>query len=161
MRKMKKINGYLVVRFNDREKREYEGTGLGNYGVIDAELYTGVLDVDRGVMEYDSAETLAAQRSRLEAYAKEHGFEVVGTSSDIASGLKFDHRPGLLEFHNEAVNGDVDILLVCDLSRLGRDLDRTLQYWYLLRDLGISVHTANSGEVDLSVAAMLRKIIEQ
>lgn len=58
MRKMKKINGYLVVRFNDREKREYEGTGLGNYGVIDAELYTGILDVDRSVMEYDSAETL-------------------------------------------------------------------------------------------------------
>ena len=39
MRKMKKINGYLVVRFNDREKREYEGTALGNFGVIDAELY--------------------------------------------------------------------------------------------------------------------------
>ena len=109
----------------------------------------------------DSTELLAAQCSRLEAYAKEHGFEVVGTSSDIASGLKFDHRPGLLEFHNGAVDGDVDILLVCDLSRLGRDLDRTLQYWYLLRDLAVSVHTANSGEVDLSVAAMLRKIIEQ
>ena len=62
---------------------------------------------------------------------------------------------------NEAVDGDVDILLVCDLARLGRDLDRTLQYWYLLRDLDVSVHTANSGEVDLSVAAMLRKIIEQ
>ena len=58
MRKMKKINGYLVVRFNDREKREYECTGLGSYGVIDAELYTGVLDVDRCVMEYDGAETL-------------------------------------------------------------------------------------------------------
>lgn len=52
MRKLKKINGYLVVRFNDREKREYEGTGLGNFGVIDAELYTGILDVDRSVMEY-------------------------------------------------------------------------------------------------------------
>ena len=98
----------------------------------------------------DSAELLAAQRDGLEAYAKEHGFEVVGTSADIASGLKFDHRPGLLEFHNEAVDGDVDI-------RLGRDLDRTLQYWYLLRDLDVSVHTANSGEVDLSVAAMSRK----
>ena len=58
MKKMKKINGYLVVRFNDREKREYEGTGLGNFGVIDAELYTGILDVDRSVMEYDDAETL-------------------------------------------------------------------------------------------------------
>lgn len=41
MRKIKKINGFLVVKFNDREKREYEGTALGEYGVIDAEVYTG------------------------------------------------------------------------------------------------------------------------
>ena len=43
MRKMKKINGYLVVKFNARELREYEGTALGAYGVIDAELYTTCL----------------------------------------------------------------------------------------------------------------------
>lgn len=55
MRKMKKINGYLVVKFNARELREYEGTALGEYGVIDAELYTCNLDVDRGAMEYDNA----------------------------------------------------------------------------------------------------------
>lgn len=55
MRKMKKINDYLVVKFNARELREYEGTALGEYGVIDAELYTGILDVDRGAMEYDNA----------------------------------------------------------------------------------------------------------
>lgn len=58
MRKMKKINGYLVVKFNARELREYEGTALGEYGVIDAELYTGILDVDRGAMEYDGAESM-------------------------------------------------------------------------------------------------------
>lgn len=29
MRKMKKINGYLVVKFNARELREYEGTARG------------------------------------------------------------------------------------------------------------------------------------
>ena len=52
MRKIKKINGYLVVKFNARELREYEGTALGEYGVIDAELYTGNLDIDRGAMEY-------------------------------------------------------------------------------------------------------------
>lgn len=109
----------------------------------------------------DSAEILERQRHRLESYAKEHGFEIVGVSSDIASGLTFENRPGLLEFHTEAVDGDVDILLLCDLARLGRDLDRNLQYWYLLRDLDVSIHTANSGEVDLSVAAMLRKILEQ
>lgn len=56
MRKMKKINGYLVVRFNDRERRDYET--LGTYGVIDAELYTGHMDVDRDALEYDDAETL-------------------------------------------------------------------------------------------------------
>ena len=55
MRKMKKINGYLVVKFNARELREYEGTALGEYGALDAELYTGILDVDRGAMEYDNA----------------------------------------------------------------------------------------------------------
>ncbi|MGI6254218.1 MAG: hypothetical protein ACOYJZ_01165 [Acutalibacter sp.] len=58
MRKIKKINGYLVVKFNDRELREWEGTALGNYGVIDAELYTGQLENDRSVMEYDGAKTL-------------------------------------------------------------------------------------------------------
>ena len=57
MRKIKKINGFLVVKFNDREKREYEGTALGEYGVIDAEVYTGNLDIDRGAMEY-AAEAL-------------------------------------------------------------------------------------------------------
>ena len=56
MRKMKKINGYLIVRFNDRERREYEE--LGAFGVIDAEIYTGSIDIDRGEMEYDDAETI-------------------------------------------------------------------------------------------------------
>ena len=58
MRKIKKINGFLVVKFNAREKREYEGTALGEYGVIDAEVYTGNLDIDRGAMEYDDADAL-------------------------------------------------------------------------------------------------------
>lgn len=57
MRKIKKINGWLIVRFNDREKRLYEGL-IGSFGVIDAELYTGDLDLDRGAMEYDNAGTL-------------------------------------------------------------------------------------------------------
>jgi hypothetical protein len=67
MRKIKKINGYLVVKFNDREINEWKGTGLGNYGVIDAESYTGFLDLDRHIMEFDSAETLA------EAVKQAHG----------------------------------------------------------------------------------------
>lgn len=56
MRKMKKINGYLVVRFNDREKRG--NPELGNYGVIDAELYSGNLALDLGEMEHSDAESI-------------------------------------------------------------------------------------------------------
>ena len=48
MRKMKKINGFLIVRFNDREKRN--NPTLGSFGVIDAEQYTGdmwhIFDLD-------------------------------------------------------------------------------------------------------------------
>ena len=53
MRKMKKINGYLVVRFNDREKQGYPQ--IGSFGVIDAELYTGSIDIDLGVFEIGRA----------------------------------------------------------------------------------------------------------
>lgn len=49
MRKIKKINGFLVVKFNDREKREYEGTALGEYGVIDAEVYPRCGEIVCGV----------------------------------------------------------------------------------------------------------------
>lgn len=58
MRKMKKINGFLVVKFNSRELREWGDTGLGNFGLIDAEVYTGKLEIDRGAMEYDDIETI-------------------------------------------------------------------------------------------------------
>lgn len=55
---MKNVSGYLIVRFNARELKANEGTGLGEFGVMDPELYTGCLDVDRGAMEYDDAGTL-------------------------------------------------------------------------------------------------------
>ncbi|RKJ38134.1 recombinase family protein [Acutalibacter sp. 1XD8-33] len=107
----------------------------------------------------ESAELLTAQRSRLETYAKEQSFEIVGTSSDIASGIGFDNRTGLVEFQNEAADGNVDILLVSDLSRLGQASEATLQYWFLLRDFNVSVHTADSGKVDMSVDPIIEKIL--
>ena len=107
----------------------------------------------------DSEAILAAQRNGLEAYAKEHDFEIVGTSSDMGSGLTMD-RLGLLEFHATAEDGEVDVLLIRSLTRLGRDMDKVTKYWHLLRDLGVSVHTADCGEVDLSLDTLLRGMFE-
>ena len=108
----------------------------------------------------DSAEVLNGQRLRLESYAKDHGFEIVGFSSDIGSGLTMD-RPGLLDFHAAAEDGTVDVLLILKLSRLGRDVDKVTKYWHLLRDLGGSVHAADCGEIDLSLGTMLRGMVEE
>ena len=108
----------------------------------------------------DSAEALAAQRNRLESYAKEHDFEIVGISSDIGSGLTMD-RPGLLDFHAAAEDGNTDILLIHSLTRLDRDVDKVTKYWHLLRNLGVSVHTADCGEVDLSLGTMHRDVINE
>lgn len=48
MRKIKKINGFLVVKFNDREKREYEGSAKqGNR--------PGVVSKDQGVPPRETA----------------------------------------------------------------------------------------------------------
>ena len=107
----------------------------------------------------DSAEVLNGQRLQLESYAREHGFEIAGCSSDIGSGLTFD-RPGLLDFHVVAEDGAVDVLLILKLSRLDRDTDKVTKYWHLLRNLGISIHTADCGEIDLSLDIMLRGMIE-
>ena len=96
----------------------------------------------------NSTEALAAQRHSLDAYAKEHSLEIVGFSNDIGSGRTID-RPGLRDFHAAAENGEVNILLVHSLSRLCRDSYKIIEYWHLLRDLGVSIYTADCGEVDL------------
>lgn len=119
MRKVKKINGYLIVKFNDRERREWEQ--LGAYGIIDAELYTGTLEVDRGVMEYDDAETLEvameqarALESELDVEEPERKFSVTveteaevseeevdpqlliaGWTTDLEQQIKSGHYPGV------------------------------------------------------------------
>lgn len=107
----------------------------------------------------NSTAVLAAQRNGLEAYAKEHNFEIVGASSDMGSGLTMD-RPGLLDFHTAAEDGKVDVLLIHSITRLGRATDKVTKYWHLLRDLGVSVHTADCGEVDLRLDTLLRGMFE-
>ena len=70
------------------------------------------------------------------------------------------NRPGLLDFYAAAEDGKVDVLLIHSLTRLGRDTDKVTRYWHLLRDLGVSVHTADCGEVDLSLDTLLRAMFE-
>ena len=105
----------------------------------------------------DSVDVLAGQRLQLETYAKKHGLEIVGSSSDIGSGLTLD-RPGLLDFLDAVEDESVDVLLLLNLARLGRNINTVVQYWNLLRGLGVHVYTVMNGEFDLSIKMTLQEI---
>lgn len=139
MRKMKKINGYLVVRFNDRERRDY-GT-LGTYGVIDAELYTGHMDVDRGALEYDDAETL--EQAIEQARGLESELDVEEPETAVTVIVETDSGSTELETTpEELIRGEKHFLETCgqpDRPRLGRaEADWHFRgYVRALADLGI------------------------
>ena len=105
----------------------------------------------------NSVELLAVQKQILEDYAKEHGLEIVGCSSDVGSGLTMN-RPGLIEFHAAMEGGKVDILLLAKLSRLGRDLEEVLQYWRLLQKHHIHLYTATEGEIYLDMQSLFTEM---
>lgn len=142
MRKMKKINGYLVVKFNARELREYEGTALGEYGVIDAELYTGILDVDRGTMEYDNAgsmeeavELARGLESELDAEEPEVKVTIVKETDETTEEEEVDAQQMIAGWEN-VLRGQVASAHYKDVDE--RTAAHELYgYKVALRDLGL------------------------
>lgn len=142
MRKMKKINGYLVVKFNARELREYEGTALGEYGVIDAELYTGILDVDRGAMEYDNAgsmeeavELARGLESELDAEEPEVKVTIVKETDETTEEEEVDAQQMIAGWEN-VLRGQVASARYKDVDE--RTAAHELYgYKAALRDLGL------------------------
>ena len=104
------------------------------------------------------AHALAGQQAGLETYAETHGFEVVGTTSEQASGLDFSRR-GLAEVSDAVVAGKVDFLLVANLSRLGRDIEKMDAYLHWLEDQFVEVVCAD-GTVPQTATEILHKLIK-
>jgi DNA invertase Pin-like site-specific DNA recombinase len=91
---------------------------------------------------HPDAHALAVQQASLEAYAEVNGFEIVGTTAEQASGLDFSRR-GLAEVSNVVDAGEVDLLLVTDLSRLGRNVVKADAYLRWLEDQFVEVVCAD------------------
>ena len=89
---------------------------------------------------------LKGQRKELLDYAEQMGFEVVGESQDTGSGLNFD-RNGLAEVMEAAADSKMDVLLIANLSRLGRDAEKTMELLRGLDRLGIEVYSPLEGEI--------------
>lgn len=97
----------------------------------------------------DTHGALKGQYERLETYAAQMGFAVVGSSQDLGSGLNFD-RPGLQAVLEAAKTGNFQVLLVDSVSRIGRDMAKTVNFIQTISDYGISIYSPMEGEIKLS-----------
>ena len=78
----------------------------------------------------------------MEAYAEKQGFEIAGITVEQASGLDFSRR-GLAEVSSAVAAGEIDFLLVANLSRLGRDVTDVDAYLRWLEDQFVEVVCAD------------------
>ena len=74
-----------------------------------------------------NAFALKIQQEELTAFAEKNHYDIVGCTSRHEAGTTMT-RPGLAEITNAALQGKMDILLVLNASRLGRDIWNTLEY---------------------------------
>ena len=97
----------------------------------------------------DSHGRLKGQKKELFDYAEQMGFEVVGSSEDLGSGLDFDCS-GLLKVMKAAMDREFGVLLIKRLDRLGRDMPKTMELFMGLEQLGIKVYSPLEGEISFS-----------
>ena len=108
---------------------------------------------------YPDAFALAAQQASLEAYAEKQGFEIVGITAEQASGLDFSRR-GLAEVSGAVAAGEADLLLVANLSRLGRDVASVDGYLRWLEDQFVEVVCADGTTPQTSTEILLAMMKE-
>ena len=81
----------------------------------------------------------------------QQGYEIVGESSDDnVSGMTFD-RKGLAKLENAIDEGKVDVVLVKDLSRLGRHRTQTALFIDHLRENNVRVYVHQNEDKSLDV----------
>ena len=85
------------------------------------------------------------QKAMLEDYARRNGFpNPIHFTDDGISGTRFD-RPGFTAMMEEVEAGNVDAIIVKDMSRLGRDYLKVGQIMEILRQRGVRLIAINDG----------------
>lgn len=107
----------------------------------------------------DTHGAIKEQRKLLMDYAEQMGFTVVGSSEDLSSGLDYE-RPGLKRFAKAVETNRADVLVIHDISRIGRDTCQTMNYLEQLRQKGVAVYSPLEGILDFSFQRVIRNIAE-
>ena len=94
---------------------------------------------------------LAMQRAHLKAFAEKQGFEIIGITAE--------HVSGLAEVFHAADAGNIDLLLVMNLSRLSRDTEKAESYLRWLKDRHVDVVCAD-GTAPQTSREMLHQLMK-
>ena len=88
--------------------------------------------------------SISNQKSMLEDYARRNGFpNPTHFTDDGISGTRFD-RPGFTAMMEEVEAGNVEAIIVKDMSRLGRDYLKVGQIMEILRQRGVRLIAINA-----------------
>ena len=80
---------------------------------------------------HDDSFSLEAQAVQLRRIAAQAGYTIIGASAEQGSGLALD-RPGLEKVTQAVLAGEVDMVLVNSIDRIGREWGMTQAYIDLL-----------------------------
>jgi len=84
------------------------------------------------------ASMLKLQQEELKTYAENQMFEVVGATAEHGTGLSL-MRDSLAEISQAAEQGLMDVLLVTNISMLGRNAQEVWKYVRQLKNNGVRV----------------------
>ena len=89
-------------------------------------------------------ESIINQKNIIKDYAKEHfsNYKIIEFEDDNYSGYKFD-RPQFTKMRQEILDGNIDVVIAKDLSRIGRHNAKTLLFIEDLEKLGVTVIAIN------------------
>ena len=98
----------------------------------------------------DDVESLDYQLFCIRNLAKNQGYEIVGETAEYANG-KDMNRSGLREVTAAAMGGRIDIVVVQNLSRIGRSSRTMNEYRGILKEYGVELVSVN--EISMADAA--------
>ena len=89
------------------------------------------------------------QMHKLLCYASEQGLDSFKLYADVGvSGLTLD-RPGFNALKADIEAGNIDKLIIKDITRIGRDMFLTGQFIEWAQTQGITIHSVIDGEIKL------------
>ena len=96
----------------------------------------------------DTHGVLKGQHEKLDSYANQMCFTVVGSSHDLGNGLTLN-RPGLTELMEAAIIGKMDVLIIDSINRIGRESKQVLKFLHKLNGYGVKVYSPLEGEMNI------------